>query len=256
MRYFLALSYDGGAYNGWQRQKSGLGVQQIVEESLAKLLKKEHIITVAAGRTDAGVHARRQFVHFDVETDLPQSFAFKLNCILPHDIGLSAVYECGAPPINARFDARSREYHYHIRRKKSPFAYGRSLPIFYALNFDLMQEAAAVLLNYNDFASFAKEIPSNSHTLCNIYIAEWLKGEDEFIFRVKANRFLRGMVRALVGALLEVGKEKITISNLCKIIEAKDRTKAPPNVGPYGLFLHDVVYPEGALSLYEMPYRY
>lgn len=253
MRYFIALAYDGSAYHGWQRQPNALGVQQVIEEQLAQLLKVKHIPIIGAGRTDAGVHARCQYFHFDYEGTLPNSFTFRLNCILPPTIAVYGLYTCTSALMNARFDAISREYHYHILRKKSPFAYGRSLLIYYALDLDMMQKAAECLLNYQDFASFAKENNQHFTTICNLYFAEWILTPDEWIFKIKANRFLRGMVRAIVGSLLEVGRGKLSIVQFKEIIEAKDRRKAPQNVVPFGLFLHNVEYPEGSLQLIDTP---
>jgi tRNA pseudouridine38-40 synthase len=243
MRYFLYLAYHGSNYHGWQKQPNALGVQQVLEDKISIVLQQP-IELVGSGRTDTGVHASEQVAHFDVENALDeQQFIYKLNKLLPADI---AAYELRAVAdvAHARFDAIARSYEYRINRTKNPFIQGLSYHYTLELHIQMMNEAAAKLKLHKDFESFSR-VKTDVHTFnCDIFEAVWEEAGDFLIFHVTANRFLRGMVRALVGTLLEVGSDKMSPDEFEKIIVAKDRQKAGRAVPPQGLFLTKVDYPE------------
>ncbi|MCD7973812.1 MAG: tRNA pseudouridine(38-40) synthase TruA [Candidatus Azobacteroides sp.] len=243
-RYFIYLSYDGGQYCGWQIQPNGVTVQETLEKALSLLLQKETTVT-GAGRTDSGVHARRMVAHFDSEkTDLDTGeFADKLNRILPQDISIDFL-EKVIPEAHARFDAVSRTYEYVISIKKEPFIRHYAWRIHYPLDIEKMNEAAKCLFDYSDFTSFSKLHTDVKTNNCRIMQAFWIKKEENYIFTIQADRFLRNMVRAIVGTLVEVGRNKITIQQFRDIIEAKNRCKAGTSVPAQGLFLTDVEYPD------------
>ncbi|MDR0614347.1 MAG: tRNA pseudouridine(38-40) synthase TruA [Dysgonamonadaceae bacterium] len=250
-RYFICLSYNGANYCGWQNQPNGVSVQQKIEESLRILLRTPVPVT-GAGRTDAGVHARMMVAHFDcpgsatpMVGDLVE-LTGKLNRILPPDISIHQIIRV-SPGAHARFDAVSRTYQYYISFRKDPFDY----PFHYRLNrpldFDRMNEAAAILSEYADFTSFSKLHTSVKNNLCRIIRAEWTQTGDVRVFTVTADRFLRNMVRAIVGTLLDVGRGKVSIQGFRDIIESKDRSKAGISVPGNALFLTDIKYPPSVL---------
>lgn len=246
MRYVLDISYHGKAYAGWQRQINANTVQEELEKAMATLLRQP-ISTLGAGRTDAGVHARQLIVHFDYEGALPTNFFYGVNGVLPHDIAVHRLLQPTDEEFHARFDALSRTYEYHLVRQKTPLSYGVSFWVRQELDFVAMNKAARSMANYTDFASFCKAHGDNKTTLCNLSHAYWEKQGDIWVFHIKANRFLRGMVRAVVGTLLEVGKRKMTVKGFQQIIEGKDRKLAGANIAAEGLFLTEVTYPEGSL---------
>jgi len=241
-RYALDICYHGKAYAGWQRQPNAITVQEILENALSTLLRKETTV-VGAGRTDAGVHADQLIVHFDHEGDLPRNFFYGINGILPHDIAVNRLLKPNNPDFHARFDAISRSYIYRIILRKSPLAYGQALWVRQELDFEAMNAASELMRQYTDFASFCKAHGDNKTTLCNLTYAYWERTGFEARLHISANRFLRGMVRAVVGTLLEVGKGKISLDEFAAIIEAKDRKRAGANVAPEGLSLTEVNYP-------------
>lgn len=247
-RYFLNIAYNGTAYHGWQSQENAHSVQQELEQCLSTLLRKQITVT-GSGRTDTGVHARQQPVQVDLE-DIGDhnKFIYRLNGILPKDIAVSAVKKV-KPEAHARFDASERSYEYLIHRAKSPFL--ENLSYFYPkqLNIDLMNQAAFRLLGEQDFESFSKVKTEVNTFICTIKEARWEKQNDSLVFHVTANRFLRGMVRALVGTLLEVGLEKLTEQDFVNIIGSKDRRQAGRAVPAHGLYLTKVVYPD---SVYQV----
>ncbi len=249
-RYFIQLSYDGTAYHGWQMQENTLlTVQQVVNEMLSKLLN-EPVSVMGCGRTDAGVHATEFFAHFDSVKDLtenPDWWIFKFNNALPKDIAIQKIIPVHEK-ANARFDAVSRTYQYTICRKKDPFRLNKALYLYGDINMEEMNNAAKVLFEYIDFTSFARTNTQNITNNCTIYKAEWKEENGVLIFTISANRFLRNMVRAIVGTLLKVGKGKISVDDFKKIIESKDRTKAGLSALACGLYLVKVDYPEGVLS--------
>jgi tRNA pseudouridine38-40 synthase len=245
-RYFMHLAYDGTAYCGWQRQRNALTVQEILEQALGTLLGSTPVQVTGAGRTDTGVHATNYYAHFEwpnaLQTDV--IFTRKLNGILPHDIVVYRVFEV-APDMHARFSATSRRYHYKIIPQKNPFMRQWAHQFHRPLNVGLMQEAASNLLHYTDFACFTKSHHNAENTLCTIDFAHWRNEEDVLIFDIQANRFLRNMVRAIVGTLLDVGTGKISMTDFHQVLESGDRKKAGVSVPPQGLYLIDVSYPAG-----------
>lgn len=243
-RYFIRLGYNGGAYCGWQSQPNGIAVQQRMEEALSTLLRKATAVT-GAGRTDAGVHARLMIAHFDTEEAVadPALLADKLNRLLPRDI---AVYEIHPvrTDAHARFDALSRTYKYYVTMRKDPFNHAFACRLHGTLDFDAMNEAAGVLPDYTDFTSFSKLHTDVRTNNCRISHARWEREGDVWAFTVTADRFLRNMVRAIVGTLLDAGRGKLDTDGFRRIIEAKDRGQAGTSAPAHALFLHDITYPE------------
>ena len=244
MRYFITLSYDGTRYHGWQIQPNGDSVQQRLQEALSTLLRQP-IEVVGAGRTDAGVHARMMVAHFDWEGKeplAPAHLVYSLNKFLPPDIAVQNI-RLVPNDMHARFSAISRSYHYFIHTCKDPFISAYSWQVPYKLDFARMNEAAKVLLEYKDFTSVSKVGTDVKTNLCDIKEAYW---EEEtpgrWRFTITANRFLRNMVRAIVGTLVEVGRGKLTIDDVRSIIEAKDRCRAGESVPGKALFLVDIKY--------------
>jgi tRNA pseudouridine38-40 synthase len=241
LRYFIELSYHGKNYHGWQIQPDAISVQQKVNTALSIMLQKE-INVVGAGRTDTGVHASQMFAHFDLEKQVVDNAVFKLNSILPKDIVVYQVFLV-EDEKHARFNALSRSYEYKISLGRNPFLVDFSWQI-HTQRFDIgaMNEAAKLLLEYKDFESFSK-VKTDVYTfICDITEAVWTQKENELIFHISANRFLRNMVRAIVGTLLEVGSGKISIEDFRQIIESKNRSKAGLSVPAKGLFLTAIKY--------------
>jgi tRNA pseudouridine38-40 synthase len=243
MRYFFEISYNGSAYHGWQNQANAIGVQQVVEESLTKLFRTEISIT-GSGRTDTGVHCAQQFFHVDIDASfVPEDLVHRLNSFLPRDIAIRSIVLVRSD-AHARYDAFERSYEYKITLKKDPLLRGYAFHFFKPLNVKSMNDAAKLLKGEHDFTSFSKVKTDVNHFVCDIKRAQWIKEGDLLIFHISANRFLRGMVRAVVGTLLDVGTEKISVSDFEKIIQSKDRKKAGMNVPPEGLYLTEVKYPK------------
>lgn len=242
MRFFITLSYDGTHYHGWQIQPNGDSVQQCLQEALSTLLRKP-VEVVGAGRTDTGVHARMMVAHFDWEETIDgKQLAYKLNKLLPGDIAVKEVRQV-EDDMHARFSATSRTYHYFIHTCKDPFLQAYSWQIPFALDFEKMNEAAKVLLEYKDFTSFSKVNTDTKTNLCDLKEAFWEEVEPgQWRFTITANRFLRNMVRAIVGTLVEVGRDRISIEEMRHIIEAKDRCQAGESVPGKALFLVDIKY--------------
>lgn len=243
-RYFIYLGYNGTNFNGWQIQPNGVTVQQSIEEALATLLRKP-VPIVGAGRTDAGVHARLMVAHFDWEEEIADLtfLAEKLNRLLPKDIAVYRIVRV-APDAHARFDATSRTYKYYVTTKKDPFNYELAYKLSGTLDYDGMNEACRVLFEYIDFTSFSKLHTDVKTNNCHIYEAGWAQEGDMWVFTIRADRFLRNMVRAIVGTLLEVGRRKLSVDGFRKVIELKDRCKAGTSVPGHALFLVNVTYPE------------
>lgn len=243
MRYFLEITYDGTNFHGWQFQPNAITVQEVLTKAVNVFVKDKELSLVGCGRTDRGVHASQFFVHFDSDVELDISnFIYKANKILPYEISIKKCFKVH-DIAHARFDATSRTYQYFIHQDKNPFKQRFSLYYERELDLDKMNEASKLILNYKDFTSFAR-LHADTHTNdCNIYHAFLIKKEDGVIFEIKANRFLRNMVRSIVGTLLDVGTGKTSIEEFIKIIEAKDRNKAGDSVDGRGLFLTKVEYP-------------
>ena len=243
MRYFLEIAYKGTAFHGWQVQQNAYTIQEEIEQALKKLFSSAIEIT-ASGRTDTGVHATQQFAHLNVEKEITEDTIYKLNCMVGKDIVIKRALRV-KDNAHARHDATSRTYEYRICTDKDPFLHGVTLFHAKPLNIPLMNEAAQVLYTHTDYQSFSKVHTSVEHFLCNIYHAQWQPQNNLLIFTIEANRFLRGMVRTIVGTLLEVGKEKLSLADFEQIILSKDRKAAGMAVLPDGLFLTKVKYPEG-----------
>ena len=242
MRYFITFSYDGTSYHGWQIQPHSISVQEELQKAISTLLRQT-IEVVGAGRTDTGVHARKMIAHFDFETEVDcTQLVYKLNKILPRDIAVQKV-EKVADDMHARFSATSRTYHYFVHMAKDPFLRAYSWQVYGEPDFELMNEAAKVLMEYRDFTSFSKVNTDTKTNDCTITEAHWDRvGEYQWRFTITANRFLRNMVRAIVGTLLEVGRGRMTIDQLRHVIEAKDRCRAGDSVPGNALFLVEVKY--------------
>lgn len=246
-RYFIELSYLGTHYHGWQIQENAVTVQQVLHEALSKLFHSPELST-GCGRTDTGVHARQFYAHVNLDLDernlSPKQLMHKLNMILPFDIAIHQILPVHSE-AHARFDATKRTYEYHISTKKNPFNRHLSLSLpFPDVDFDLMNEAANILFEYNDFQCFSKTGTQVNNYLCKIMKAQWEKWEgDNWVFVIQADRFLRNMVRAIVGTLLEVGRGQMSLEEYRRVIESKNRSGAGWSVPPEGLFLTKIEYP-------------
>lgn len=243
MRYFLKISFDGTRYHGWQLQANAHSVQAEIDRALSILLKTE-INTAGCGRTDTGVHARVYFLHFDVAEPVnPASdFIHHLNSILPKDIAahqLTIVND----KFHARFDATSRTYEYRMYHSKNPFLNASAWFYPYELDPEKMNAFAQILLEYSDFASFAKSRTQTKTSECKITYARWSLEGNELVFRITANRFLRNMVRAIVGTLVQAGRDRLDEKSFREILDSRDRQDAGPSVPAHGLYLTDVTYP-------------
>ncbi|MDP3444309.1 MAG: tRNA pseudouridine(38-40) synthase TruA, partial [Ignavibacteria bacterium] len=240
------LAYNGKNYHGWQSQQNAHSVQDEIEKCLSLKLN-EQIRVTGCGRTDTGVHSRDFYAHFDTlcQFNLNEASVFihQLNQFLPQDIVVYEMIEV-VPEANARFDAISRTYNYYISRNKNPFDNETSYYVYGNLNVNLMQKAANILFDYEDFTSFSKLHSQTKTNNCSILEAQWTENESGLIFEITANRFLRNMVRAIVGTLLEVGKGKISVNEFRSIIEQRNRNKAGFSVPAHALFLQKVAYPE------------
>ncbi len=250
-RYFIKLAYNGQAYHGWQSQDNAHTVQQELEHCLSVRLRQQIRLT-GCGRTDTGVHARNFYAHFDLADAYDQltttDFVDKLNVFLPKDIVVFGIEAVDAF-AHSRFDAMWRSYHYEISRQKDPFSLDGTYYLYGPLDIEAMNRAAASLLQYTDFTSFSKLHSQTRTNECIIKEAYWIETGNNLVFKITANRFLRNMVRAIVGTLIEVGKGKIDQSGFVAIIEAHDRSKAGFSVPAQGLYLQDVVYPDGMVSI-------
>lgn len=241
-RYFLEVSYKGTNYSGFQTQQNANTIQDEIERAF-EILQKNRIIMVGSSRTDAGVHALQNFFHFDYQRPINDHFIYKMNAILPEDIVITKLLTV-ADKAHCRFDAISREYNYYIYNKKSPFLKERAFFFPYKLDTDKLQAAAGIIKEYTDFTSFSKR-NTQAHTfICEVFESKWIIEKDILRYNVKANRFLRGMVRALTATMLKVARNKMTINDFRKVIEVKDCTKASFAVPAHGLFLSSIQYPQ------------
>ena len=242
MRFFITLSYDGTRFHGWQIQPNGISVQGELQRGLSLLLRQEIMVT-GAGRTDAGVHASMMVAHFDYEGELDcRQLAYKLNKLLPQDIAIQKIEQV-SDNMHARFSATSRTYYYYIHTKKSPFERHYSCELHYPLDFTKMNEAARILMEYEDFGAFCKSHADVKTTLCHVTKAEWHQtSPSTWYFEITANRFLRNMVRAVVGTLIEVGRGIMSLDDFQKVIEGKRRTEAGESMPGNALFLVNIMY--------------
>ncbi|MCC4212434.1 tRNA pseudouridine(38-40) synthase TruA [Leeuwenhoekiella parthenopeia] len=246
MRYFIDIAYDGTAYHGWQRQPQSITVQEELEKALTTLLRSEIAVT-GAGRTDAGVHAKQLWVHFDyanlLTPDEQQHLVFRLNRFLPQAIAVKTMTPAAAE-AHARFDAIERSYSYFIHQQKNPFLVNQSYFFEAEVDLELMNKAAKLLLGRQDFKCFSRSNTDVKTYLCDIREAFWSREEDRLVFRITADRFLRNMVRAVVGTLLDVGLKKTSVNELKDIIAGGERSEAGASAPAHGLYLTAVRYPE------------
>lgn len=243
-RFFLELAYNGTSFHGWQSQPNAVAVQEVLEQALQKVFRRK-VETLGCGRTDTAVHASQFFVHFDLPADLnfvAEKFLKSVNALLPTSIAVYRVIPVHAD-AHARFDATQRSYEYHIHYQKNPFKHNLSWQITGGLNLEAMQDAATIIKNYNDFGAFCKANADNFTNICNIYRSEWEETTDGLIYHISANRFLRNMVRAIVGTLVDVGRGKLGAKDMHGIIQSQNRSAAGASVPACGLFLTQIHYP-------------
>lgn len=250
-RYFLEVMYDGTAFHGSQLQGEIPTVQLSLNKAISTLLRKP-VVSFGASRTDEGVHALSNFYHLDMEESLPSHFHYKINALLPAALSVKRILKCTGEPINARFDAVNRKYRYQIYARKNPFYHRRALFFPFKIDRAVLNETADIIKEYKHFESFSKRNTQSKTFLCNIYESYWEEQDDKLHYIVRANRFLRGMVRGLVSTQLQAARGKISIEGFRKIIEAKDCTKADFSVAGYGLYLEEIVYPQGKLELLDL----
>lgn len=234
-RYFLEVSYKGAGYSGFQVQKNSNTIQAELEKAF-KVLQKVEISMTGSSRTDAGVHALQNYLHFDFDEKINPHFVYKMNAILPGDIVVKQLIPVH-PEGHCRFDALSREYKYYIYQRKNPFLEDRAWYFPYTLKLDILQQAAEVILEYKDFTSFSKSKTQVKTFFCDILESKWILENNCLVYCIKANRFLRGMVKALVATMMLAGREKISMDEFRKIIESKDCSNAKFNAPSQGLFL-------------------
>ncbi len=245
IRYFCEIAYDGTHYHGWQIQPNAPTVQEAINNCFSIILKSPNFNSQGCGRTDTGVHASQYFFHFDIDNEIDvKNLINKANKILDRAIVVRDVFEVDNE-LHARFSALSRRYHYYISSTNNPFERFYVNQISQKLDISMMNEAVQLLMKYRDFSSFSKSKTQTNTNDCIIFEAKWYEEKEKIIFTIKANRFLRNMVRALVGTLLKVGEGKISLKDFSDIIEAKDRTLAGKSVSGHALFLSEVSYPEG-----------
>ena len=244
MRYFLFFSYNGKSYHGWQKQINSITVQEKIEEALSILLK-ERIEVFGAGRTDAGVHAKQMVAHFDISKGVEnlKKIIFNLNKFLPNDISVKSLKSV-KNDAHARFDAISRTYKYQMNKEKDVFFDQYGYYINYSLNKKKIKEAIKIIKSNQDFKCFTKSKTDVKNYICDILDVKWIESEKEYIFEITANRFLRNMVRSIVGTLIDIGSGKISINHFIEIIKSKDRSMAGYSVPAKGLFLTKINYPE------------
>jgi tRNA pseudouridine38-40 synthase len=245
LRYFIFITYKGTAYHGWQLQPNSVTVQKLLDEALTAILS-ENILTTGAGRTDTGVHALFFCAHFDSvspDLDTAKNLIYKLNGYLPKDISVTSIRKM-KPDANARFSALSRTYKYFITWDKDPFSEDSSWYLHGNINILAMNEASNLLLNHSDFTSFSRLHGSSSTNICRVYHAGWEEHNNQLVFIIKADRFLRNMVRAIVGTMVEIGFGKMDLNEFEDIINSKDRSKAGKSAPAKGLFLSDIEYPD------------
>ncbi len=240
MRFLLELSYNGTNYQGWQVQPNGTTIQGVLNNAISVIMR-QGIETLGCGRTDAGVHARQYFAQFDCDYDLPETFLKSLNGILPYDIAVHSV-RLVAPDFNVRFSAISRTYEYCITFEKNPFCQNFATRWYNTLDIAAMDKACELMLGVRDFGCFSKTNSDVQHYMCNLMAARWYYRNDLLIFEVTANRFLRSMVRAMVGTLVQVGEGKIDLEKFAEILESKDRKMAGESVPACGLYLVGIEY--------------
>ena len=242
MRYFIDISYFGKNYHGWQIQENAITVQEILDKSLSTILKTE-IKSLGSGRTDTGVHAISQVAHFDFNGNIIENFLYRINSLLPSDISINSINGV-KENVSARFDAISREYIYKIHTKKSPFLNDYSYYYKRDIDIELLNKACDIIKKFKDFQTFSKVKTDVNNYNCNVSYAAIEKENNSYFFKVTSNRFLRGMVRAIMGTLFEINENKIELEFLEDIIIKKERKLAGPSVPAHGLYLNKVLYEE------------
>ena len=243
MRFFIELSYNGKTYHGWQNQPNAISVQEVLEKALSTILKIK-ISVMGAGRTDAGVHASQMFAHFDFEDKIEsKDLVYKLNSFLPVDIAVSDIFEVNSD-THARFNAISRTYHYKISKSKNVFDYDFAYQMQLPLDIEAMNEACKILFEYKDFQCFSKSNTDVKTYNCDIKEAFWTSNNNQLIFTITADRFLRNMVRAIVGTMVNIGLGKLKPEVLHEIIASKNRSEAGFSVPAHGLYLVKIAYPD------------
>lgn len=245
-RYFLELSYKGTVYSGFQVQENARTIQWEVEKAL-ETLYRQRIALTGSSRTDAGVHARQNFFHFDTEGPVAQQQVYNLNALLPADIAVKAFYQVEAD-AHARFSAISREYNYHIYNKKDPFLYDRAWYYPFKIDEAKLHEAAQLVLHHTHFPAFSKRNTQVNNYVCSIQLSDWRNENGCYIYTVRANRFLRGMVRALVATMLKVARGSLTIEGFQRILDSAEPSLADFSAPAHGLVLYSVKYPDGLLQ--------
>ncbi|RTE53297.1 tRNA pseudouridine(38-40) synthase TruA [Arenibacter aquaticus] len=243
MRYFVQFSYNGKNYHGWQKQPNAITVQEVLEKALCLLLK-EPILLTGAGRTDAGVHAREMYAHFNSQAVFNcEELKYRLNAYLPNDIGVKVIFKVHGD-AHARFDALERVYEYWVVQEKNPFLTDSAYYVKYPLNIEQMNKAATILVDYRDFECFSKSNTDVKTYICDVRGAHWEQQEGKLVFTIRADRFLRNMVRAIVGTLLDVGMGKSSLADVIAILDSGNRSRAGVSVPAHGLYLTAIKYPE------------
>ncbi len=241
MKYFFEIAYKGTNYHGWQSQKNALGIQEIINNALSTILGSA-IECTGSSRTDTGVHALKQFFHIEIETELDDNFKYRLNSFLPNDIAIMNILGV-VDSAHCRRDAVSRSYQYKISKVKDPFMFDTAIYVSALVDGKKMQKAAEMLIGEHDFTSFSRVKTDVNNYLCKVEEATWVENNNLLLFNIKSNRFLRGMVRAIVGTMLEIGHGKIELEDFSRIIKSKDRKKAGAAAPAKGLTLMSVEYP-------------
>ncbi len=243
LRYFIELSYFGKAYHGWQNQPHSISVQEVLEDRMSRVLRSS-IEIVGAGRTDAGVHAKQMFAHFDFETGIDErELHYKLNSMLPKDIAIAEIFPV-KKDVHARFDAVARSYEYQIIQEKDAFSFDHSWLLKKELDLDKMNQATSALKEYSNFKCFSRSRTDVKTYNCRIDHAEWKIQGNKLVFHITSDRFLRNMVRAIVGTLVEIGQNKYPVAHIHEVIKSKDRGEAGASVPAHGLYLTRIEYPE------------
>lgn len=245
MRFFAEVSFKGTAYHGWQVQKNALSVQELLNKALSTVFR-ESVETLGCGRTDTGVHARQLFAHFDTERPVTEKTLIAVNCLLPKDIALRRIVEVSST-AHARFDAIARSYAYHLCFHKDPFLTDFAWFIHERPDTGLMNKACSILMKHADFSCFSKSHTQVKTNICHIMRAAWRDDGEQLIFEITADRFLRNMVRAIVGTMLQVGRHELSLDGFVKVLESKDRSMAGMSVPASGLYLCKVEYPSAML---------
>ncbi len=246
-RYFMRLAFDGSKYHGWQIQENAVTVQEVTTRALETLLSADDILLTGCGRTDTGVHAVEFYAHFELQNNISQEdldqLSFSLNKFLPQDISIHKIFKVSRE-MHARFSAISRTYKYFIHTLKDPFLHKYSWYLYGKLDLDLMNEGSMILMEYKDYTSFARLHSQTRTNDCNVTHVDWSREAKKIVFTIIADRFLRNMVRAIAGTMIDLGQHKISLGDFREIIESKDRSEAGTSAPAKGLFLHKVSYPD------------